>query len=69
MRTYRKRKFAQCQAQVRCKGYPAQSKLFPTRAAAVRWVRSIGFEMDQRLFVSRHNADTNTVCGLSTIDS
>ena len=64
MATYRKRKSGRWQAQVRRKGYPAQSKSFPTRAAAVRWVRSIEFEMDQGLFVSRHNADTTTVAEL-----
>jgi len=35
-----------------------------TRAAAAQWVRSIEFEMDQGLFVSRNKADTTTVAKL-----
>jgi hypothetical protein len=61
MATYRKRKSGRWQTQVRRKGYPAQSKSFPTRAAAVKWVRSIEYEMDQGLFVSRNEAETTTL--------
>jgi integrase len=61
MATYRKRKSGRWQTQVRRKGYPAQSKSFPTRAAAVKWVRSIEYEMDQGLFVSRSEAETTTL--------
>ena len=61
MASFRKRGSGRWQAQVRRKGYPAQSKSFSTRAAAVQWVRSIEYEMDQGLFVSRNEADTTTV--------
>ncbi len=61
MASFRKRGSGGWQAQVRRKGYPPQSKSFPTRAAAVRWVRSIEFEMDQGLFVSRNEAETTTI--------
>lgn len=47
MASFRKRGSSGWQAQVRRKGYPAQSKSFSTRAAAVQWVRSIEYEMDQ----------------------
>ena len=61
MASFRKRGSGGWQAQVRRKGYPPQSKSFSTRAAAVQWVRSIEYEMDQGLFVSRNEADTTTV--------
>jgi hypothetical protein len=64
MASFRKRGSGGWQAQVRRKGYPAQSKSFRTRAAAVRWVRSIDFEMDQGLFVSRSEAESTTVAEL-----
>ena len=64
MASFRKRGSGGWQAQVRRKGYPPQSKSFATRAAAVQWVRSIGYEMDQGLFVSRNEADTTTVAEL-----
>ena len=60
----RKRGSGGWQAQVRRKGYPPQSKSFSTKAAAAQWVRSIEVEMDQRVFVSRHAADTTTVAEL-----
>ncbi len=61
MATYRKRKSGRWQTQVRRKGYPAQSKSFPTRAAAVKWVRSIEYEMDQGFFISRNEAEATTL--------
>ncbi len=64
MASFRKRGSNRWQAQVRRKGYPPQSKTFVTRAAAVRWVRSIEYEMDQGLFVSRNEAETTTVAEL-----
>ena len=64
MASFRKRGSGGWQAQVRRKGYPPQSKSFATRAAAVQWVRSIEYEMDQGLFVSRNEADTTTVAEL-----
>ncbi len=64
MASFRKRASNRWQAQVRRKGYPPQSKTFVTRAAAVQWVRSIEYEMDQGLFVSRNEAETTTVAEL-----
>jgi len=64
MASFRKRASNRWQAQVRRKGYPPQSKTFVTRAAAVQWVRSIEYEMDQGLFVSRDEAETTTVAEL-----
>ena len=64
MASFRKRGSSRWQAQVRRKGYPPQSKTFVTRAAAVQWVRSIEYEMDQGLFVSRNEAETTTVAEL-----
>ncbi len=61
MASFRKRGSGQWQAQVRKKGYPTQTKSFRTRAAATQWVRSIEYEMDQGLFVSRNEAETTTV--------
>ena len=61
MASFRKRDSGQWQAQVRKKGYPTQTKSFNTRAAAAQWVRSIEYEMDQGLFVSRNEAETTTV--------
>jgi len=65
MASFRKRGSGGWQVQVRRKGYPPQSKSFSTRAAAVQWVQSIEYEMDQGLFVSRNEADTTTVGELS----
>ncbi len=64
MASFRKRGSNRWQAQVRKKGYPDQSKTFSTRAAAAQWVRSIEYEMDQGLFVSRNEAETTTVAEL-----
>ena len=61
MASFRKRGSGQWQAQVRKKGYPTQTKSFTTRSAAAQWVRSIEYEMDQGLFVSRNEAETTTV--------
>ncbi len=61
MASFGKRDSGQWQAQVRKKGYPTQTKSFVTRAVAAQWVRSIEYEMDQGLFVSRNEAETTTV--------
>jgi hypothetical protein len=61
MASFRKRNSGQWQAQVRKKGYPTQTKSLVTRAAATQWVRSIEYEMDQGLFVSRNEAETTTL--------
>jgi len=59
--TFRKRGPRQWQAQIRKKGHPLQTKTFETRAAAETWSRSIEYEMDQGLFVSRVEAETTTL--------
>ena len=64
MASFRKRGAGGWQAQVRRKGYPPQSKSFTTKAAAVQWVRSIEYEMDQGLFMSHNQAETTTVAEL-----
>lgn len=64
MASLRKRSSGRWQAQVRVKGYPTQTKSFRTRAAATQWVRSIEYEIDQGLFVSRNEAETTTVAEL-----
>ncbi|MDH3713464.1 MAG: site-specific integrase [Gammaproteobacteria bacterium] len=61
MANFRKRGPHQWQAQVRKKGHPTQSKTFATRSAAETWARSIEYEMDQGLFVSRVEAETTTL--------
>ena len=61
MASFRKRDSGQWQAQVRKKGYPTQTKSFSSKAAAAQWVRSIEYEMDQGLFVSRNEAERTTV--------
>ena len=61
MASYRKRGPRQWQAQVRRKGYPLQSKTFRSKPAAEAWVRSVEYEMDQGLFVSRNEAETTTL--------
>ena len=61
MASFRKRDSGQWQAQVRKKGYPTQTKSFSSKAAATQWVRSIEYEMDQGLFVSRNEAERTTV--------
>ncbi len=64
MASFRKRKSGHWQVQVRRKGYPTQTKSFVSKAAAAQWVRSIEYEMDQGLFISRTQADTTTVAEL-----
>lgn len=61
MASFRKRDSGRWQVQVRKKGYPTQTKSFRSKAAGARWVRSIEYEMDQGLFVSRNEAETTTV--------
>ena len=61
MANFRKRKSGHWQVQVRKTGYPTQTKSFTSKAAAAQWVRSIEYEMDQGLFVSRNEAETTTV--------
>jgi len=64
MASFRKRGSGLWQAQIRKKGYPTQTKTFKTRLAAAQWVRSIEYEIDRGLFISRNEADTATVAEL-----
>ena len=64
MASFRKRSSGRWQAQVRKKGYPTQTKSFSTRAAAAQWVRSIEYEMDHGLFLSRNEAESTTIAEL-----
>lgn len=61
MASFRKRRSGRWQAQVRKTGYPTQTKSFSSKAAAAQWVRSIEYEMDQGLFMSRNEAETTTL--------
>src|SRR5580704_10127943 len=49
------------QARVCRAGYPAETKSFNTCADAERWARSIETEMDRGSFVSRSEAEANTL--------
>ena len=64
MASFRKRGTGRWQAQVRKEGYPSQTKSFSMRAAAAQWVRSIEYEMDHGLFLSRNEAETTTIAEL-----
>ena len=48
------------QARVRRRGFPDETKSFPTKAEAARWARSIEGEMDRGEFVSRTEAEQTT---------
>lgn len=48
------------QARVRRRGFPDETKSFPTKAEAERWARSIEGEMDRGEFVSRAEAEQTT---------
>jgi hypothetical protein len=61
MASFRKRKSGRWQVQFRKKGYPTQTRSFRSKAAGAQWVRSIEYEMDQGLFVSRNEAERTTV--------
>ncbi|MGE0290244.1 MAG: tyrosine-type recombinase/integrase [Bradyrhizobium sp.] len=61
MSTIRKRGNGQWQAQVRRRGFPLQTKTFPTRAAAERWGKLTEVEMAQGTFVSRAEAESTTL--------
>jgi hypothetical protein len=49
------------QARVCRAGYPTETKSFNVRADAERWARSIETEMDRGSFVSRSEAEANTL--------
>lgn len=66
MASIKERESGYWQAKVRRKGWPAQSKTFPTKTAAEAWARGVEAEMDRGMFVSRAAAERTTVHGLAT---
>ncbi|WP_042591287.1 tyrosine-type recombinase/integrase [Ralstonia solanacearum] len=52
------------QARVCRAGYPAETRSFNVRADAERWARSIETEMDRGSFVSRSEAEANTLADI-----
>ena len=57
MPTIRKKGDRQWHAQIRKRGYPAQTKTFTTRADAEKWATIIESEMERGVFVSRTEAE------------
>lgn len=67
MATISKRGDGQWQSKVRKKGYPAQSKTFPTKSQAEKWSRLIESEMDRGIFLSTNEAETTLFSDLVKI--
>ncbi|SAK41740.1 recombinase [Caballeronia hypogeia] len=61
MPTIRKRGNYQWEAQVRRRGYPAQSKTFNTKVEAEAWASMIESEMSRGVWLSRSEAETTTL--------
>ncbi|CAH2900318.1 MAG: Shufflon-specific DNA recombinase [uncultured Paraburkholderia sp.] len=61
MATFRKRGPYQWEAQIRRRGYPAQSKTFETKAEAEAWANMIESEMSRGVWVSRSEAEATTL--------
>ncbi|SCZ31982.1 MULTISPECIES: site-specific integrase [Burkholderia] len=61
MPTIRKRAQYQWEAQVRRRGYPAQSKTFTTKAEAEAWANMIESEMSRGVWVSRSEAEATSL--------
>lgn len=61
MATFRKRGPYQWEAQIRRRGYPAQSKTFETKAEAEAWAKMIESEMSRGVWVSRSEAEATTL--------
>lgn len=61
MASIRKRGQYQWEAQVRRRGYPAQSKTFNTKAEAEAWANMIESEMSRGAWVSRSEAEATTL--------
>jgi len=57
----RKYRSGQWQAVVRRCGTPHQSATFPTRSEASRWARQIESEIDQGVFIDRHESQRITI--------
>lgn len=64
MATVRKRGDLQWEAQVRKKGYPAQSRTFITRADAERWAKETEIAIERGLFFDRTKAEKTTISEL-----
>lgn len=61
MASIRKRGPYQWEAQIRRRGYPAQSKTFNTKAEAEAWANMIESEMARGVWVSRSEAEATTL--------
>lgn len=61
MATFRKRGPYQWEAQIRKRGYPAQSKTFNTKAEAEAWAKMIESEMARGVWLSRGEAEATTL--------
>lgn len=61
MATIRKRGPYQWEAQIRRRGYPAQSKTFNTKAEAEAWAKMIESEMSRGVWLSRGEAESTTL--------
>ncbi|WP_026177596.1 integrase [Thiobacillus denitrificans] len=61
MATIRKRGQYQWEAQIRRRGYPAQSKTFNTKAEAEAWAKMNESEMSRGIWVSRGEAEATTL--------
>ncbi|OZI49399.1 integrase [Bordetella genomosp. 4] len=61
MATFRKRGAFQWEAQIRKRGYPAQSKTFNTKAEAEAWAKMIESEMARGVWISRGEAESTTL--------
>jgi integrase len=61
MATIRKRGPYQWEAQIRRRGYPAQSKTFSTKAEAEAWANMIESEMSRGVWLSRSEAESTSL--------
>src|SRR5471030_437651 len=61
MATIRKRGAYQWEAQIRKRGFPAQSKTFTTRAEADAWAKMVESEMSRGVWLSRGEAESTTL--------
>lgn len=61
MATFRKRGPHQWEAQIRRKGFPAQSKTLNTKAEAEAWAQMIESEMSRGVWLSRSEAEATTL--------
>jgi len=61
MASIRKRGPYQWEAQIRRRGYPAQSKTFNTKAEAEAWAKMIESEMSRGVWLSRSDAESTSL--------